>query len=78
MEAKGAFILSVLFFVGGFGGMFHQKILKIRCSEMLFPAISVIYLLRSLVLNILYSYASNIAESIHFLFMIRFAISHNS
>ena len=46
--------------------MFHYKILKIRCSEMLFPAISVIYLLRSLVVNILYSHASNIAESISF------------
>ena len=27
--------------------MLPQKILKMRCSEMLFPAISVIYLLRS-------------------------------
>ena len=52
--------------------------MKIRRSEMLFPAISVIYLLRSLVVNILYSHASNITESIHLLFMIRFAISHNS
>ena len=46
--------------LGGSGGMFPQKILKIRCSEMLFPAISVIYLLRSLVVYLLYSHSSNI------------------
>ena len=40
-EGKGAFTFSVFCFRGS-GGMLPQKSLKIRCSEMLFPAISVI------------------------------------
>ena len=47
--------------LGGSGGILPQKCLKIRCKEMLFPAISEIHLSRSLVVYILlYSHASNI------------------
>ncbi len=64
--------------------MLPQKILKIRCLEMRFQAISGIYLLRIKFSKmtdqfnfcyILYSQASNIDGSIHLLFMILLAIS---
>ena len=48
MKPRVHCVFSVLFCMGS-GGMLHQKILKIRRSEMLFTAISVIYLLRCLV-----------------------------
>ena len=44
--------------------MLPQEILKIRRSEMLFLAISVIQLLRSFIVCILYSHDSNIDGSI--------------
>ena len=51
--------------MGGGGVWWHfppppQKILKIRRSKILFPAISVIFLLGSLVVYNLYLHASNI------------------
>ena len=46
--------------LGGSGSLLPQKFLKISCKEMLFPAISEMYLSRSLVVYILYSHASNI------------------
>ena len=42
----------------GSAGMLPRKILKIRCSGMLFPAISTIHLLRRLVVYILCSHAT--------------------
>ena len=71
-------VFSVFLPVGGSGAYSPQEILKISCSEMLFSAISVICLLRSLVVHILYSDASNIDGSIHLLFMILLAISRCS
>ena len=59
---------------GGSGGMFPQKILKIRRSGTLFSAISVIYLLRSFAVCILYSHASMEAYS----FVIHDSFSHLS
>ena len=62
------------------GGVLSQKMLKIKCLEMLFPAdfCDIFVEKLSSVACILHSRASSIDGSIHLLFMIPLAISRYS